>query len=210
MDKASHRWRGNARLIIVYLVLGLINTGPADAEAMPNDAKRFLEDVMARGTALLSAPSDDVDAKAEAFRQLLAEAVDLEAIGRFVLGRHAAGLTPAEWQDYTSAFADYVLNSSFGRLAGETVSDYRITTAKPAGTIDTLVTTVIHRPGEETVEVTWRVRVRDAGHAIVDVIVAGVSLAITHRSEFAAILDREGIAGLIGAMRRKVPPSSQN
>ena len=42
-------------------------------------------------------------------------------------------------------------------------------------------------------------------HKIIDVIVEGVSMAITHRDEFAAIISRRGgkIEGLLAALRKK-------
>ena len=52
--------------------------------------------------------------------------------------------------------------------------------------------------------VDWRVRERDDKSLVaIDVIVAGVSLIVTQRSEFGAVIERHGIDGLLAELRRR-------
>ena len=48
------------------------------------------------------------------------------------------------------------------------------------------------------------------GYRVIDVMVEGISMAVTQRSEFSSVVRREGLNGLIEAMRAKLPPSSSS
>ena len=58
------------------------------------------------------------------------------------------------------------------------------------GPRDVVVTTSIINAGRPPVKVDWRLRERDGGPVIIDLIVEGVSLLVSHRSEFAAVIER--------------------
>jgi ABC-type transporter MlaC component len=60
-------------------------------------------------------------------------------------------------------------------------------------------------PSGEPVRVDWRVRATPAGPRIVDVVVAGVRMVLTRRSELVAIIGREcGVPGSMAHLRRQV------
>jgi len=50
----------------------------------------------------------------------------------------------------------------------------------------------------------YQVRQKKDGHKILDVMVAGVSMVVTQRSEFRAVISRQGVAGLIETLRLQV------
>ena len=50
----------------------------------------------------------------------------------------------------------------------------------------------------------WRVRDGGGSPTIVDLIVEGVSLVLTYRAEFDAIVSRQGLEGLLQDMRARV------
>ena len=58
--------------------------------------------------------------------------------------------------------------------------------------------------GGPPLKVDWRVRERDDGGLVaIDVIVEGVSLIVTQRSEFAAVIERQGMDGLLAELRQR-------
>jgi len=69
----------------------------------------------------------------------------------------------------------------------------------------TLVQSEVFKPGSQPARVDWRVRTAGGQPKIVDVVVEGVSMAVTQRSEFAAVIQRSGgrVAGLLTALRDK-------
>jgi phospholipid transport system substrate-binding protein len=75
-----------------------------------------------------------------------------------------------------------------------------------------IVSTDVITPGApQPLKIDWRL-VNDAGaYKISDVIVEGVSMAVTQRSEFASVIQRHGgqIQGLIDLMRQKTASAAQ-
>jgi phospholipid transport system substrate-binding protein len=75
---------------------------------------------------------------------------------------------------------------------------------------DVLVYTKIVRPTSDALlKVDWRVRRRGGNLAIVDVIVQGVSMGQTQRSEFASAIRRDGgLDGFIAELKKRVDKPS--
>jgi phospholipid transport system substrate-binding protein len=73
----------------------------------------------------------------------------------------------------------------------------------PAGV---MVSSQIIRPQGPSIKVDWRLAVSDGRYRISDVSIDGVSMALTLRSEFAAIVQRNGgqIASLLATMREAI------
>jgi len=59
------------------------------------------------------------------------------------------------------------------------------------------------RPGAKPVALDYSMRKTDAGWKIYDIVVEGVSLVLTYRSEFDAVVKQQGIDGLIKALASK-------
>jgi phospholipid transport system substrate-binding protein len=173
--------------------------GAATPAAGPEDFVGALGD---RAVALLGR-SRQAPPEAEV-AALLDEAVDLGLLARLVLGRHWARASEAQRRDYLELFRAYALQgltSSFRTYAG--LRRFAVTGSRPAGEGDVLVGTELHRePGVPPNRVDWRVREVGGGRfAVVDVVVEGVSLLVTNRSEFDSIVGRSGIDGLLREMR---------
>ncbi len=69
--------------------------------------------------------------------------------------------------------------------------------AKPAGKQDAWVLTEISSGSGAPVKAAWRVRIGSKGPKILDISAAGVSMIMTQRSEFQAIVQKQGMEGLI-------------
>jgi phospholipid transport system substrate-binding protein len=76
--------------------------------------------------------------------------------------------------------------------------------AEDNGTI--VVHSNIDMPSSEDILVDWQLRRTDGNLAIVDIIVEGVSMNVTQRSEFASLIQSHGgVNGLIEALRTENP-----
>lgn len=200
-----------ARLCLV-LCLALIAAPPAVAAAQNQNqgpdlpaAQAFVEGVVADGIALLSDAGADEAGRQRRFRALLDKNFAMKTIGRFALGRYWRQATPEQRAEYLSLFNDMVVEhyaKQFGGYAGQTME---ITGARAQGERDAVVSSVIPREQGAPVDVDWRVRlnVRGGGYRIVDVVVEGVSMAMTHRSDFDAVIQRGGgsVEALLDALR---------
>jgi phospholipid transport system substrate-binding protein len=74
--------------------------------------------------------------------------------------------------------------------------------AEDGGTI--VVHSKIDMRSAQDIRVDWRLRPANGNFTIVDIIVEGVSMAVTQRSEFGSLIqNRGGVDGLIEALRTK-------
>jgi phospholipid transport system substrate-binding protein len=78
---------------------------PATAEA----AAAFVGSLSDRGTAMLSDPGLGPKERALAFRRLFTSSFQVDAISRFVLGRHWRRASAAEKAEYRTLFEDYIV-----------------------------------------------------------------------------------------------------
>lgn len=165
----------------------------ADDTPLTKDARAFIQSVADRGIGFLSDKNATLEKQKSAFRQLLRDSFDLPTIGRFALGKYWRVATPAERAEYQKLFERMVVDIYAERFATYDGQALTIIAAKDAGENDAMVTTeIVPTDGSEKIKVDWRVRKSSAGFKVVDVVVEGVSMGVTQRSDFAAVIGRGG------------------
>ena len=135
------------------------------------------------------------------FRNMLAERFDLAFIGRFVMGKYWRMATPEQQDTYLALFGEYILQTYSARLEGYASQSMTVLGERQANDKDTVVSIAIAGSSGPAIIANWRVRATADGYRIIDVAVEGISLAITHRSEFSAVVKRHGIEGLLTTLR---------
>ena len=187
--------------LLLALLGALLLAGPAMA-ADPSVAfvRRFGDRAieMLRDRALPAAE------RKQRFGELMRSGFDLPLVAQLALGRHWKTATPAEREAYVELFGRFVLETYTKRLDEYRDQQLRVVGAVAAGQ-DHIVESWIEG-SVEPIRVDWRVRETPAGARIVDVVIAGVSMLVTQRSEFASVIERSGgISGLIETLRRTHP-----
>jgi len=140
------------------------------------------------------------------FGALLDKDFDFVSIGRFVLGRYWATATDQQKQEFAPVFRDYVVQSysvRFGEFGG---ASFKVTGERPESPTSTIVsTTVMQKSNPTPAKVDWRVATDGGAPKITEVIVDGISMSLTHRQEFASLIEREGggVTGLISQLKAK-------
>ena len=189
---------------IAVLAVALPNVGAAASTTNPEAAARFMSSLGDETLRVLRADQTSLAQRQGDVRALLAKSFDFETIGRFVMGRAWQKATPVQRSEYQALFEAYVLHTYSRRFGGYSGEAFRIVEARPLGEGDALVVTEIERPNGPPLNAGWRVRNGADGHKILDVMVDGVSMAQTQQSEFAALVRRHGVEGLLEALRAKV------
>lgn len=155
-------------------------------------AEKFIGDMATRGLKFLSDPNMNQDQKTSSFRNLLNDSFDLETIGRFVLGRYWKTSSEQQRQEYIGLFRKMVVEVYAKRFGDYKGQKFETRGSRADGDKDTIVTSYIIPGNGPEVQVDWRVRYKNGQYKIVDVIVEGVSMSVTQRSDFAAVIQRGG------------------
>jgi phospholipid transport system substrate-binding protein len=145
------------------------------------------------------------------FRRLLNDHFDMAAMSKFVLGRYYRSTDATQRAEFQRLFEDFIVASYAERFSDYMGEGLRVagSSAEDGGTI--LVHSKIDMPASEDIHVDWLLRRANENFAIVDIIVEGVSMDVTHRSEFASVIqDHGGVNGLIEALRTKSLQSAAN
>lgn len=152
-------------------------------------------------------------------RQFLATAIeartDVVLVGRLALGKYWRTLDESQRGDYQTLFSDVIIGGLAGRLDaltsqldGPLEQHFVITGSVKAGKRDVVVRSKVIGADGQPFSVDWRLRDRDEQPVIIDLVVEGVSLLITQRAEFSAVIERHRLDGLIATLRKRA--SSQN
>jgi phospholipid transport system substrate-binding protein len=194
------------RVLVGALLVGLLAL-PAWAAASRQaveGAVVFIDGLGARAIQILRATGGSLEQRESRFRGLLSNSFDMAFISRFVLGKHWRRATPQQRADYQALFSEFVLKTYSRRLGGYAGERFKVNGARAAGKRDVMVRTLIVQPGGgPPIKADWRVRPRDGAYKIIDVMVEGVSMAVTQRSEFNAVIRKQGIPGLLHALRAR-------
>jgi phospholipid transport system substrate-binding protein len=139
------------------------------------------------------------------FRTILTDTFDLPTIGQFVLGRYWRTSTEAQRSEYLKLFEEFVVQAYSNRFKELGGKKFAVGLTQPVNEEDTLVQTEIAEDKGPPIRVNWRVRSMGKEYKVVDVQVEGVSMSITQRDEFAAVIRTSGgkVEGLISALRKK-------
>ena len=179
----------------------------ARADTPGESAESFIREVAGSGVAMLQDANYTAAQRETGFRGLVRGSFALETIGRFVVGRHWRGMAPDQQANYQEVFAEWVLMSYAARLNGfdgqtiEIVKSFELDNRKK----DVVVRTrILGSDKQPAMLADWRVRKFDGEHRIIDVVVEGVSMAATQKSEFEAVIRKIGVDGLVDNLRSRL------
>ncbi|HLG88825.1 MAG TPA: ABC transporter substrate-binding protein [Alphaproteobacteria bacterium] len=186
--------------------------------AESSDPAQFVQNLGNRAMAQLTGKEIPEQEERARFRQLLNESFDVPTIGRFTVGRsYWNSATPQQQQEFINLYEGQVVNAYAKRFQDYSGEQFKVQGEQKEGDGgDTVVNSQIVRPnGGPPVSVQWRVRQEQGGPKIVDVVIQGISMAVTDRNQFAAVIQRggNGIQSLIDALKSQnvevaQPPAS--
>ena len=183
----------------------------AAAQYTPQGA--FIQNLGDKAIAILADKSISKEQQSEQFRQMLRDTFDLMTIGRFVIGRNWMAASATQQQDYMHLFEALVVKTYSDRFALYTGEGFRVRSVRPEGEHDFIIASEITHPdGSQPTTVDWRVRQKADKFGIIDVVVEGVSMSVTQRQEYAAVIQRNGgnIDGLLDVMRQRLQGTGTN
>ena len=176
---------------------------PSTAETL--SPRQFIESLGEETIGAITNADVSEEDRLTEFARLFRKGFDVDTISRFVLGRSWRRASDEQKVEYQSLFADFIVTTYANRFRQYSGEKLLVDGERPASKRDTIVSSEIKPPDGPAVRVDWRVRKTGDDHKIIDVIVEGVSMAITQRDEFASVIRRGGggVETLIAELRNK-------
>jgi phospholipid transport system substrate-binding protein len=181
-------------ILVAIICTAGISLPQAYAQAKPSgsQAQTFIDTMGKEAVGFLSDESLSQSQKQQQFRTLLTRNFDINTIARFALGRYWNTASEAQKKEYLKLFENMIVRVYSGRFDEYNGQKFNVSSASSTGKNDMLVTSYIVPPSGSKVQVDWRVRERNGSLKVVDVIIEGVSMSLTQRSDFASVIQRGG------------------
>lgn len=194
------------RGLIFSIYFYLVMSGGGAFAATVQNARQFVDAVGQRVIDVIDAPNKNQNQKQAELRQMFLDNVDIEWVSRFVLGPGWRGATEDQQRRYVEAYKKYMVAIYTVNFSEYTGSKYNIIEVRDEGNNQFTIRMQIKTPKQQQADTIagYRLIVDDSGQfKIIDIIVEGVSLITTQRSEFGSVLRQNGIEGLITALEKK-------
>lgn len=194
------------RIFAFLAVIGFVAIASAQSAvaATTEDAKKYASGIGDRVLTVMNDSSKSDDAKLAELEKLFVKVVDVDWVGKFVLGRHWRSASDEQKKAYLDAYKDFLIKhytSRFSEYSGET---FTIESSSEMRDGEFRVRMNIQRPkGQAPVVVDYMLRAEGKDFNVFDIVVEGVSLINTQRSEFSAAVDRQGLDKLTETLKNK-------
>jgi len=135
--------------------------------------------------------------------------VDFEQATRLAVGRAWREATPEQKKRLVSEFRNMLVRTYSNAIEGYQGQTLKVLPSRgKQDPEDTTVRTQFIRAGGQPLPIEFHMRQTDKTWKVYDIVVEGVSLVMTYRSEFDAVVKQEGIDGLIKRLAQKNTPAS--
>lgn len=194
-------------LTISAIILSSFFTAPAFA--VESSCQNFAKNMTQHVVDIFHDSNQNEVEKRNQLAIIFRQAVDLDWIGKFVLGRFWRNASADEKKQYLENYRAYIIKnyiSKFNDTDGMSIDDITISSVTPAPqeTDQFEAKTLIKRKGEEDVHVDYLLDQTSGKCQVHDIKLEGISLLTSQRSEFAELAGKVGVKGVIEAMQKKI------
>ena len=135
--------------------------------------------------------------------------VDFEQATRLAVGRAWREATPEQRKRLVTEFRNMLVRTYSNAIQAYEGQTLKVLPARgKQDPEDTTVRTQFIRAGGQPLPIEFHMRQADKTWKVYDIVVEGVSLVMTYRSEFDAVVKQEGIDGLIKRLAQKNTPAA--
>jgi phospholipid transport system substrate-binding protein len=191
------------------LVLGALCAFAAYAQEMKPDelVKKVTDEVLAAVKSDKQLAAGDKQKALKLAEEKVLPHIDFEEATRLAVGRSWREATPEQKKRLTDEFRRMLVrtySSAISAYEGQTMKVQPV--HMKADDTDVTVHNQYIRPGGKPVQLDYQMHKTQSGWKIYDIIVEGVSLVLTYRSEFDAVVKQQGVDGLIKRLAEKNTP----
>lgn len=191
------------------LVVQFISVEPISAQEMKPDelVKKVSDEVLAAVKSDKQLAAGDKQKALKLAEEKVLPHIDFHEATRLAVGKSWSQASPEQKQKLVEEFRRMLVrtySSAIQAYEGQTMKVQPVR-MKPEDT-DVTVRNQYIRAGGKPVQLDYQMHKTDNGWKIYDIVVEGVSLVLTYRSEFDAVVKQQGIDGLIKRLADKNAP----
>ena len=179
-------------VLIIFLIFFLISPKQQFNYILAeSDPGSYVMEMTTNAINTLTDKSISQNEKESQFGKLFDKNFDVSSISRFVLGKYWKQASLDQKKNFIKAFRNYVVktySSRFNEYSGEKLKLVNYENEKNPKIF--LVHTILERQDAPVIKVDWRIGKKKDRFVILDIIIEGISLAITQRSEFVSVIDQ--------------------
>jgi phospholipid transport system substrate-binding protein len=179
--------------------LASVSAGPESPESQIRRLNTTLIGIMKSAEEGLS-----YQGRFERVAPVVQETFDMPFMAAKTIGSYWRKLDPEERRRWVKAFGDFTISNFADRFDGFSGQTLEIRGERPASRDTLIVETRLNRPGDDAVDLDYRMRARAGDWRVVDIYSDGsVSEVALRRSEYSSFLKGGGIDDLIAAVSAK-------
>ena len=156
-----------------------------------SDPGAYVIEITKNAINTLTDESIDQKKKETKFGELFDKNFDIPSISRFVLGKYWKQASLDQKKNFIKAFRNYVVktySSRFNEYAGEQLKLLNFENQSNPKIF--LVHTILEIKNSPVIKVDWKIGKKKDRYVILDIIIEGISLAVTQRSEFVGVIEQ--------------------
>ena len=141
----------------------------------------------------------------EGLRTIAEQDFDVPRIARFALGQYWRSASDTDRQQFVAAFEDYMVQVYATRFRQYSGASFKVMGQRAQGDTTMVTTEIAQASGQPPAKVIWQIARQPNGYKITDVVIEGISQAVTYREEFSSVIEQHGgqISALTQQLREK-------
>ena len=170
-------------LIIAIFILNF------SSSVFSKESSKFIEELTTNASAILASDTSKEN-KIENLKKIAENAVDINGIGMYSLGKHRKSINNDQKSTYNDLFRKYFLKSFSSRLVDYTDPEIKVLSEEKINDKYTIVRSILVATDKRPeVKLDWRVYTKDPLKPLIrDLVIEGLSLARTQKEEFNSII----------------------
>jgi phospholipid transport system substrate-binding protein len=176
------------------------------SSAVPRSQQQdFVHKVAEDVLAVVQSGKPDTRIRAE-LETIFTRYIDIDWVGQFVLGKHWRTASQLQKDRFIKAYRSFMIGSYTGRLKEYSGEHYQVNAPRDLQEGKYALTMELFRAQGKPVLIDYKIRTSADSFKIYDIVVEGISLITTQRSEFDSVVSRKGLDALINALNKKAKP----
>ena len=198
------------RSLIAFILCAFISSSAF--AAAPEEAGKFIEDLGSKHLNVLTDPTQNFAKRSATFRAILKNNFDFAAMAKSALGSYWNDASDAEKKEYVKVLEDYITKIYTIRFSEYTHTDFKVSGTRQEDDRLIVTTMVRSEKNPEPIRIDWRVREDGNSFKIQDVVIEGISMIVSQRSEFNSVIQQNGgtVSGLIKILKDKTATAPVN